>query len=372
MGFVRRINNTVIAAALALLAVVVAGGQARGQSAGYLGEPRESYRVFVLGDELAGGLWAGLARAVKGNPRISVNGRFNEGTGLARPRLYDWLKSARRIVERHRIDIAVVVFGTNDGRDIRDGGRRLVFNGPEWKKVYTARIDKLIRLLKDNDTAIYWVGLPPMAAPRQDEAMREINKLIKERTSIARVRFLPTRKELGDSDGGYTDKGFDIAGEFRRLRSRNGVKFLRAGNDRLAAIVLRQIRKDMEVADGKRVADDLPGGGGAAAASKGEVGKTVPIFGMALESGADFVMSAAQLPAPGTVVVARAARPLSQPITSRGAVRGAPGNGASIARLAKDTIAGSVAAKLFSQGQWPAAQPGRVDDFTWPDKSGEK
>src|SRR5690606_25261720 len=51
---------------------------------------QDSYKVFVLGDSLAGGLFAGMERLTVGDKEIEVGGRFKEDSGIARPEFYDW------------------------------------------------------------------------------------------------------------------------------------------------------------------------------------------------------------------------------------------------------------------------------------------
>lgn len=59
----------------------------------YIAEPRERYTLLVLGDTLAGGLWAGLGRTAKPEDRLQIEGRYREGSGFTRPDLYDWLEA---------------------------------------------------------------------------------------------------------------------------------------------------------------------------------------------------------------------------------------------------------------------------------------
>src|SRR4051795_1383990 len=124
---------------------------------------KEDYQVFVIGDSLAAGLWSGLTRAADGEARLSINGRYKEDSGLARPEYYDWNAALPKILESNEIDIAVVMIGTNDGQDIHDGDMRYAFNTPEWTAHYAAQVDRLIKTLTDAGAAVYWVELPPMA-----------------------------------------------------------------------------------------------------------------------------------------------------------------------------------------------------------------
>ena len=98
-----------VVAVLMIAALVLAAGA--GGAASYLGEPREGYKIFVIGDSLAGGLWAGLTRQIREDDRLSVTGRFKEDSGLARPEIYDWPRAMQGILERNQFDIAVVMIG---------------------------------------------------------------------------------------------------------------------------------------------------------------------------------------------------------------------------------------------------------------------
>ena len=75
-------HKMVLCALAGFMAVIAFAAELAAQPAdpkrGYLGETRSSYSVFVFGDSLAAGLWAGMNRMTKGNARIKVNGRFKE------------------------------------------------------------------------------------------------------------------------------------------------------------------------------------------------------------------------------------------------------------------------------------------------------
>src|SRR5262249_32559210 len=131
-------------------------------------DSKQSYQVFVLGDSLAAGLWSGLMRATDGDERLSVDGRYKEDSGLARPEYYDWSDALQKILASNSIDIAVVMIGTNDGQEIRDGDLRYTFGSPDWSRQYAAEVERLTKSLRDAGAAVYWVELPPMAEPAYD------------------------------------------------------------------------------------------------------------------------------------------------------------------------------------------------------------
>jgi hypothetical protein len=334
----------IFATVVALSVPVIA--QQSGPAKPYL-ESKESYQVFVLGDSLAAGLWSGLTRVADGEARLSVDGRYKEESGLARPEYYDWNEALPKILERNRIDIAVVMIGTNDSQEIRDGDVRHVFGTPEWNRLYAAQVDRLIKSLKDAGAAVYWVELPPMASAQYESDIRAISAIQAERAKAAGIKLIGIRGAFATESGGYTDKGFDSDGEFVRLRSRDGVHFLKVGNSKLGSLALDAIRADIEASDGKQQS---------ANASPQEPPPNGPVFGQAAAEGGETVISLEALPE-------EKSDPRLAKMDFAGGVQQIVPSNPGLAELAKTVNPGTSAAKLFTLGEIPQPQPGRFDDF---------
>src|SRR5688572_19017076 len=90
----------------ALGSVSLAQQQIEPLTAGRTAPPSDGYNVFIIGDALAGGLWAGTGRVADRCPGFAVDGRFKEESGLARPEFYDWAAAVPKILERQYMDIA--------------------------------------------------------------------------------------------------------------------------------------------------------------------------------------------------------------------------------------------------------------------------
>src|SRR4029078_7216334 len=208
---------------------------------------KDVYQVFVIGDSLAAGLWSGVSRMIDGDMRISLNGRYKEDSGLSRPEYYDWNGALPKILASNKIDIAIVMLGSNDAQPIRDGAMRYAFATPEWRAAYVKQVDELIASLKAAGAAVYWMEMPPMEADNYDESMKAVAAIHKERAAAAGILFGDTRGARLDN-GKYSDSGFDDTGEFVRLRSRDGVHFLKEGNNKLASLVMAGVNKNIEVA----------------------------------------------------------------------------------------------------------------------------
>ncbi len=122
--------------------------------------------IGVFGDSMGDGLWAGLYREMRDGKNYDVVRFSQPSTGISR---YDYVdiqeKTQGQLADRH-VDIAVVLFGTNDEQGIIDGRTVYAFNTPGWRQIYAARIDNLIGLLKREGATVYWVGLPKMRPRR--------------------------------------------------------------------------------------------------------------------------------------------------------------------------------------------------------------
>lgn len=290
---------------------------------------KEVYQLFVIGDSLAAGLWSGVSRQIENDDRISLNGRYKEDSGLSRPEYYDWNGALPKILASNKIDIAIVMIGSNDAQAIRDGQQRYAFDTPEWRQAYVKQVDRLMASLKAAGAAVYWMEMPPMQAVKYDGSMKVISAIHEERAIAAGVRFIATRAALSDK-GKYAESGFDQAGEFVRMRSRDGVHFLREGNNKLAGLVMAAINADIDTAVASEPVEPPP---------ETAVNQTPPGSGLT-----------------GAEILAHA----------KGDFAGPPPTPAdpAMAQLAKTTKPGTDAARLFGRGEAVTVRPGRFDDMS--------
>jgi hypothetical protein len=299
---------------------------------------KDLYQIFVIGDSLAAGLWSGVSRTIEGDMRISLNGRYKEDSGLSRPEYYDWNGALPKILASNKIDIAVVMIGSNDAQPIRDGAIRYAFDTKEWRAAYVKQVDQLMASLKAAGAAVYWVEMPPMQAQQYDDSMRTISAIHRERAEAAGIRFVETRAALSD-DGKYSESGFDDTGEFVKMRSRDGVHFLKEGNNKMGSLVMAAINKDIEVA----VAAAPPAASDATVDSQ-------PVPGFGQPSGSP--PSSAHSDSASNLAKSDYAGALPSPVDP------------AMAQLARTTKPGTDASRLFSRGEAITSRPGRFDDFT--------
>lgn len=322
----------------------------------YLPARKQVYDIVIMGDVLGTGLWAGMNRFVETEDRVTVTGRIQENSGLARPKLYNWAKAADNLLESRPFDIAAIMLGANDARDINSPEGFLRFGSDEWRKAYAEQINALVSALKKHKVAIYWIGVPPMRRKSYDTAMKVVAEVERQVMAERGVRYIDLRLLLADSDDRYTDRGDDGTGTIVRLRSRNGVKFIAGGNDRLAVELMKLVRADIAIGDGA-------GGGPAIVPLQEEVILTpeelaaLPAF-VAERPGAEAAVKIepAQLPGLNYTEIAR---------VNEDAIKRAAREGLTLFdKVRSSTVPGSAAQLLFMDGVWPDAPQDRFDSFS--------
>jgi uncharacterized protein len=210
--------------------------------------------VVILGDSLGDGLWAGLYRELKGDPRFNITKRSKVSTGFVRRDYFDWNAEVEKVLAEEQVDIAVIMIGTNDRQVlVDDQGHRHRLRAPGWEAAYKERIDQFTRSLKDRGVLVYWVGLPVMRSPRFGGDMRYFNSIYEERAAANGVPFIPTWNDLANASGAYQAYGPDTNGRRRLLRADDGIHFTLAGYRVLASVVADDLVRD-------RNAGILPGG----------------------------------------------------------------------------------------------------------------
>ncbi len=215
------------------------------------------YRVYVFGDSLGDGLWQGLYRAFNPEGNIDVVKKSRVSTGFVRTDYFDWNKRLARILATEKVHVAVVMVGANDVQSIRIKKAKKLYKigTPEWRDVYSKRIDTFIKNLKGSKAAIYWVGLPIMRSAKYNNHMQIMNEIFRERAFINGVKFVDTWNGFADQFGRYSAFGPDLSGQVGRLRAGDGVHFTVRGYRKLAHFVEREIRRDMRQARSER---DIP------------------------------------------------------------------------------------------------------------------
>lgn len=258
------LRNAVLVAALAFQHATAAGAAEdmvpAGQSAEWDGGAQVEpyirlhgadgrFRVIVMGDSLADGMYSGLYRVMKDDARVTVDKRTKVNTGIVRSDRYNWNEAAHEIAGEKAYDVAVVVFGANELQSIREDGRAYHFRQPGWVERFGQRVDAIIAALKDQEIATYWVGLPITRKDRYQDDYAYVNSLFREAAARNGIRYVETWNAFADANGQFTEFGPSLSGKEIQLRADDGVHFTTEGYDKYASLVADVLRKDVAVAE---------------------------------------------------------------------------------------------------------------------------
>jgi hypothetical protein len=238
-----------------------------------------------------------------------------------------------RIADSNQVDLVIVMLGNNDGQDMQGAEGRIAFGTPQWRAAYGTAVDRLMTGMKDRGIAIYWLGVPPAGSPERDDALKLVNEVHKERADANGVRFIDLRALFTDSSDRFVDSGADEQGNVVRMRMRDGLRMLKAGNTRAALAILPVIVADIDTAD---AAVRAPPAGVAVEVPAGPAGG--PQFG----AGGEREDWAARPAAPDVPTVERTDR-LDE----------------------RDLAVRAIVSEFTERSLLPPPKPGRIDDFSY-------
>ncbi len=165
-------------------------------------------------------------------------------TGLSR---YDYVNiqaKTRGQLDATPVDVAVMLFGTNDAQGIDTGGVVHMFGTDGWKAAYGQRIDDLVALLRSRNVAVYWVGLPRMKRDSFDGRMMLINGVVEARMRALGVPYIETVALTSNEAGGYEAYLPNDSGRRVLMRANDGIHMSMAGYLRMSAPVAARLKRD--------------------------------------------------------------------------------------------------------------------------------
>jgi hypothetical protein len=255
----RRKSSLVLALLSVLAALVGAPVGARAQDEG-LGASYvtpfptgDVYQVAVIGDWLAEGVLDGLVELMGGDARLQIQRKRWPLMTLLRNEHVEDIREIEQRLKKETVNVAVVMLGVQDRTPVRtQSGKRAPVGSEEWKATYLARVDKLMKVLKQASVAVYWVGLPVMRRADVNEDAQVQNEVLRERAYLNGIKFIDSFAGFADEQGGYSAHGPDVTGKQRLLRDDDGIHFTEAGNRKLAYFVERELARDLTQARNER------------------------------------------------------------------------------------------------------------------------
>jgi hypothetical protein len=214
----------------------------------------DTYRVQVYGDSIAEGLLSGVVEALAGDNRVQVQRSRHALGGVLRNEFTEEVQTIDSNLSRTPMHVVLVMVGLYDRYPWRPqgGNRRAAVGSDEWKAEYARRVDRLMKVFKDRNAALYWIGLPVMRRPEFSDDAQMINEIVRERAYVNGQKFIDVFSQFADEKGAFNAYGPEIDGKIRLLREADGIHFTLAGNRKLAHFVEREVRRDLTQARSDR------------------------------------------------------------------------------------------------------------------------
>ena len=214
----------------------------------------DTYRVQVYGDSIAEGLLSGVVEALAGDNRVQVQRSRHALGGVLRNEFTEEVQTIDSNLSRTPMHVVLVMVGLYDRYPWRPqgGNRRVTVGSDEWKAEYARRVDRLMKVFKARNAALYWIGLPVMRRPEFSDDAQMINEIVRERAYVNGQKFIDVFSQFADEKGAFNAYGPEIDGKIRLLREADGIHFTPAGNRKLAHFVEREVRRDLNQARSDR------------------------------------------------------------------------------------------------------------------------
>ena len=334
-------------------------------------------RMVVMGDNVGQLLARGLEQAYVDSPQIAVSRQTRDSSGLANNRFFDWADASRKLLAGgEKVDIALMMLGSNDAQDIQDGKDRLRVRSDPWVKAYKSRIEAIVTQFRDKKIPLLWVGMPIMRGERLSAEMLAFNELYRDTVQKAGGIYIDIWEAFIDDRSRFTLFGPDINGQIVKLRTGDGVHFTPSGSRKLAYFLESQLKR---LIDERRPRTDpviaaiapLPAVATPAAkpaASELAAAPVAPSDTPAVAPSANPVVAALPPIAPVPKPIAAPLRPAAGPVVRLTAPELAP-DGLLVSGRRKanaEPVQSAFVQRSLVEGTPVESQPGRADDFSWP------
>lgn len=205
----------------------------------------KSLRIGIVGDSVAGDLANGMRKILQEGGNLAVVKFTKPATGLMRDDVYDWPRALETFLGKTKLDIVAVMIGGNDRQAIWMKGSRLSPGTKEWRAEYRRRLARFMDILSKEKAKVYWIGLPPVRAPKMSRDHKALNQIFRAEAKLHGFAYVSIWDVFTDANGRYTSFGRDSDGTRRRLRKNDGMHFTIPGELRLARTVAGAIGRDL-------------------------------------------------------------------------------------------------------------------------------
>lgn len=179
---------------------------------------------------------------------VSVIREGAYSTGLNRIDYFDWFTKTNELINLHKADVLIVMFGGNDGQGIIDKDKKAHdFGSESWKEVYRQRVNVYLARVSSKVKRIYWIGHPITGNQSFLDKFKTMNPIYKtESEKFPNVVFVDTWERFA-VNGVYRQSIPDDNGLWQIAKSSDGVHVTDFGGGILANLLIKRMLNDIEL-----------------------------------------------------------------------------------------------------------------------------
>ncbi|GAA5098804.1 hypothetical protein GCM10023260_09670 [Bartonella acomydis] len=198
-------------------------------------------RILIVGDFVASTVADALKTLFIDNTDIIVTNDTIPDSGLVRTDLVSWQNIISQHIYKNKPDVLIMMIGANDNQSITTPYGILSTVQPEWLNIYRQRIIEIVENLYNSGKPWIWMGQPAFENDHLTQKMKIFNALYKQETEKAGGYFIDIWSGFTDEQGQFSFSGYDINGQFMRLRTHDGINFTIAGKRKLASYLEKKL-----------------------------------------------------------------------------------------------------------------------------------
>ena len=216
-------------------------------------------RMLILGDS---NIFESFGRELEADFTAAgffVKRRGKPTSGMARPDFFDWLSDGAELVDKHRPEVVLIMFGGNDGQRLEpypgSGDKRIKWkHAEEWIVEYTRRVRTLARVLGAHGARVFVLSPTNRRSTKAVERMQRVIEC--QRRAVSGLYFatwVDTWTPSSGEDGRYLRRGSDPLARHHhwrevRYRKGDGIHLTKAGAIDLRQKVTPVLRRDGVIA----------------------------------------------------------------------------------------------------------------------------
>ncbi|WP_459355182.1 SGNH/GDSL hydrolase family protein [Roseibium sp. M-1] len=199
--------------------------------------------ILVVGDRMARGVSDGLKFTLAEKPQVRVEPITDDRAGFTGENPPDWTTQVLAKIRGADVKAVVVMIGRQDLGKTFPGDPPKEFMTAEWLETYRAKVEALVRVVRQEKKPLVWVGLPPTNEELVNADFTQLNSIFQSGSEDRRVRYVDIWDIFLAEDGSYSSFGPDVDGKNTRLRTNDRIDFTWAGYRKVAFFVERELSR---------------------------------------------------------------------------------------------------------------------------------